>query len=164
MKILKARFSYLLLAVFCVALIYGCSTTAIYQKHTKETDGLGYQDITVNDSTYRVKFWGSESNSEESVNDAAMYRVAEFTAQKGYDYFIILDDMKSMVKRGEHMTDFYSTNPAPGKTDYSTVIITGPVRTKTFAIGKGPVPNTDGAFSAKDVMGQYAGKIKHPTD
>src|ERR1041385_6031346 len=137
MRSLTKAFSVLLFASTVGITLSSCSSATVYQKISKESDGLGYQDITVDDSTYRVKFWGDSHNKEEDVNCAAMYRVAEFTVEKGFDYFVILDDMMSQQKRGEwtsYTTIGSNRFDAHGKqqADFVSHDEFGPVRTKTF--------------------------------
>jgi hypothetical protein len=130
--------------------------------------GTGYRDTTFHDGkTFQVKFWGSENNTEEAVQQNAMYRAAEFTTEKGGDYFTIIGDSGIMVSRGK-MQQFTTVGSnkydAQGKVqpDFVTREIFAPVRSITFTIGKGAVPEQQRSYIAKDVLTQYAATIKRP--
>jgi hypothetical protein len=76
------RTLYLAVAV-CVALC-GCATA--YQK-----SGLtgGYTDRRLTDSTYYVDFAGNGYASGERVHMFFLYRCAELTLEKGFDYLLV---------------------------------------------------------------------------
>ncbi len=51
----------------------------------------GYSDIRIDETHYRVSFSGNRLTSRERVESYLLFRAAELTLLKGYDYFVIQD-------------------------------------------------------------------------
>lgn len=83
---LNVRKLFVLLVL--TASIAGCSGATPYQAL-----GLrgGYKDVKLDDNTYRVTFQGGGATSREIVEVYDLYRCAELTIEKGYDYFIVIE-------------------------------------------------------------------------
>jgi hypothetical protein len=64
----------------------GCATA--YQR---ENITGGYSDFRLDETTYRVRFKGNNYTSRDQVERFLLYRCAEVTAQRGYDYFVLVD-------------------------------------------------------------------------
>jgi hypothetical protein len=82
----------------------------------------GYDDVAVDSITYQVKYFGF--NADKLV----LYRAAEITDQRGYDYFVVSDS---------HPVDFAGT--------------AGILKTIRLFNGKTPTENTN-AFGAKSIL------------
>ncbi|MFC1550343.1 hypothetical protein ACFL46_03540 [Candidatus Neomarinimicrobiota bacterium] len=52
----------------------------------------GYFDTQLSEATYEVSFIGNQHTSIDKVNSSLIYRCAELTLEKGYEYFVILDE------------------------------------------------------------------------
>jgi len=77
---MKLHFTTILLTS---ALLLGCATP--YQP---KGWGGGYSAIQLDSNTLRVTFKGNGHTSRERVDTFLLYRCAEITVQRGYDYFI----------------------------------------------------------------------------
>lgn len=58
----------------------------------------GYEDLKLNNDTYRVSFRGNGYTDQEKVFQYALRRCAELTKKEGYQYFVILDTTYSSKK------------------------------------------------------------------
>lgn len=52
----------------------------------------GYQDVQLDTNTYKVVYWWNTGTSEQRGQDLMLYRCADLTAQRGFDYFVIVED------------------------------------------------------------------------
>ena len=155
-----ARLPFVLFVLVCAACISACSSSrAVYKPYNGDGDKLGYLDATINDSTYQVKFWGGDC-TQSAVKNGAMYRSAELTSAKGFDYFVILRDTVEQ----EYQFQGWAPVTYAGVTQNRPYNVYYPVGVKTFSVGKGATPNRSGVFNAKDVMTQYANSIIKPTE
>ncbi|MBO6767463.1 MAG: hypothetical protein JJ901_04045 [Erythrobacter sp.] len=60
----------------------------------------GYSDIRVDETHYRVSFAGNRLTSRERVESYLLFRAAELTLLKGYDYFVIEDrEVEHQIER-----------------------------------------------------------------
>ena len=79
----------------CIALLTGalllaaCGTPTPYQP---VSDGHGYADQPLETDRYRVTFSGNSLTSRETVENYLLYRAAEVTLERGFDYFVIAED------------------------------------------------------------------------
>lgn len=73
-----------LLLVLIISVLTACATP--YQ-----SEGLrgGYSEMQLNDNEYVVSFSGNGFTSEERVTKLLLYRCAELTKKKGFNYFVI---------------------------------------------------------------------------
>ncbi len=70
--------------------------SACAAKYAPSNDGIwsdkpGYIAIQVDSSTYRVAFSG-QNMTLENTDRYAFYRAAELTLEKGFDYFVVLQN------------------------------------------------------------------------
>jgi len=82
------------LALAALGLLAGCATPTPYQPYQPEMSaGVhgGYSDQQVGADRFRVRFHGNELTSRDRVEGYLLYRAAELTLQKGYDWFEIVD-------------------------------------------------------------------------
>jgi len=70
--------------ILVTLLMIGCATG--YQK--KGISG-GYSDAQIDENSYRVTFTGNGYSSKEQVENMLLYRSAELTNEKGYDWFSV---------------------------------------------------------------------------
>lgn len=107
---MKRHFSLLFLSL----LLGACAS--VYKP--AQLNGTGYRDIKMSETSYMVRFLGSQRSSKEQVYQYALRRSAELTKQKGYPYFKILKTSSFMredsreVKKDVNPMGQYSTTPA----------------------------------------------------
>lgn len=75
-------------AGICAALLVGCGTPTAYQP---ADDGYGFEDKQLDGTHYRVEFRGNSLTDREVVETYLLYRAAQLTLEKGYDYFVMVD-------------------------------------------------------------------------
>jgi hypothetical protein len=71
-----------------LGLVAGCGHPTPYQP---ATDGYGYSEQQLEDNRYRVSFAGNDLTSADTVQNYLLYRAAEVTLDKGFDYFTMVD-------------------------------------------------------------------------
>lgn len=81
MRLLK----YVLL--FSIIILYNCSTP--YQP--KGMLG-GYSEEKIITNMYRVEFEGNQHSKPGTIQQYLLYRCAELTKEKGFDYFLIVNE------------------------------------------------------------------------
>jgi hypothetical protein len=81
-----------LLLALPLAALTACTTPTPYQPLT--TSGAargGYSDQRIEDNRYRVTFTGNSMTSRETVETYLLYRAAQLTVDRGYDWFVMAD-------------------------------------------------------------------------
>lgn len=78
-----------LVLILMTAALAACAKPALYQPMHGEDVGYGEQQLETN--RYRVWFAGNAATPRETVEDYVLYRCAELTLEKGYDYFVLSD-------------------------------------------------------------------------
>jgi hypothetical protein len=53
-------------------------------------DGYGYSEQQIEDNRYRVTFAGNDLTKSDTVQNYLLYRAAELTLDRGYDYFTVV--------------------------------------------------------------------------
>lgn len=76
--------------VACVAALSACAASTSYSP-APSADGEGYREVLLEPERWRVEFAGNTLTSREQVETFLLYRAAELTVAKGYDYFIAVD-------------------------------------------------------------------------
>lgn len=81
---------HLLLAAAAAAALGACaSTTSAYHERGPESR-YGYAEMQLEPNRVRVTYNGDTVTSRETVETYLLYRAAETTLQRGYDYFLII--------------------------------------------------------------------------
>jgi hypothetical protein len=75
------------LAILAILLV-GCATP--YQPFELFGRG-GYSDKRISDNIYQVAYYGNGATNMETLNSLLLYRTAEITLDKGFDYFEVLN-------------------------------------------------------------------------
>ena len=129
-----------IVAVLCLFLLAGCGASK-YAPLSGLFAKDGYGDSPIDVDTYRVMFVGNALTSAEIVDRYALYRAAELTQQKGFDYFVVID---------EGMAG--STNVA-GNSDAKVSSSTTHEAFKTIKVYKGTKPEGgSNAYNAKSLL------------
>lgn len=123
---------------FVIAVILsGCTTGMSYHSWDSALE-LGYTDMQLNEKVFRVSYAGYNIPQSE-CDDFAIMRAAEIAKEKGYKYFRILAENKSVQSQAYFI---------PGAT-YTTGTVTGNGNTASF--------------NATSYSGGVAGTIQRPT-
>lgn len=83
------------MVVLMLAMLTGCATTY----GPKESMG-GYSEKEIDPTMVEVTFEGNQYNKAEQIRTYLTYRCAELTLEKGFSYFLIMED-KSYEQSGE---------------------------------------------------------------
>jgi len=153
---------------------YAPATGSFWGGHT------GYSEIPLDSTTYQVTFCGNNNTSDEVVNRYALYRSAELTDQRGFDYFIILNDndvadiTKTVNHNGQQQTQIeHKVDPQTGRvvpvavttTNNTSTVTTQAAHTVTNTIrmftGQRPADNPN-AYEAKAMVTMMASSIQRP--
>lgn len=71
-------------------MLAACTTATPYGP-ASGSRGYGFSDQRIEENRYRVTFRGNSVTSRETVENALLYRAAELTVERGYDYFIAIE-------------------------------------------------------------------------
>jgi len=94
--------------------VAGCATPTPYQPLTRggSTSG-GYTDQQIEQNRFRVSFAGNTMTSRETVETYLLYRAAQLTVERGFDWFVMAD------RNTDRQTNTYVTRPfSPGPWGY----------------------------------------------
>lgn len=68
-----------------------CATTTPYQEASKPGAYNGYSETLIEQDRARVTFAANSITDRETVETYLIYRAAELTKEKGYDYFTLVE-------------------------------------------------------------------------
>ena len=90
MQLFPIRKTYLRGAVLglLAATLAACSSPTPYREAAESK--YGYQDQKLEENRYRVTFAGNHLTKRSTVENYMLYRAAEVTANRGFDYFQIV--------------------------------------------------------------------------
>ena len=123
----------------------------------------GYSQVQLDNNSARVEFKGNGYTSRERVEVFVLYRCAELTVEKGYDYFVITRGDTENQQQSVQTTSgtFDATTTGSGR-HYSTSGTYTPGQTVTFnkrtataviKMFKGEKPaDQPGTFVARELM------------
>jgi hypothetical protein len=164
-------------AMAAMALLAACATATPYAPRGKGMYGFADQQIESN--RFTVTFRGNFVTSRDQVEEALLYRAAELTLQRGFDYFTV-------VTRGTERNARYFSTGGPSPFLYDTWYfsprrgwlgaydpfwndpisfqeITNYESRAEITLGKGAKPAGDAAaFDARAVEQNLAGRIVRP--
>jgi hypothetical protein len=79
-------------ALVLAAGLAACATPTPYQPNIRgQATSGGYSEVQIEPDRFRVTFSGNSLTSRETVEGYLLFRAAELTLQKGYDWFTIVD-------------------------------------------------------------------------
>ena len=173
-----------------VAILGGCATPTPYQPlGASGRTGGGYSDQRIEENRFRVTFAGNTMTSRETVETFLLYRAAELTAARGYDWFVMADRDTERRTRTTVSQPFYSGpygywgpswrywgrgygwrgwDPYWGDPFWDRQVDVRTVdryeATAEIVMGRGPKPRNDPrAFSAREVMDNLGPRIVTPS-
>jgi hypothetical protein len=82
--------------ILLTAALLGCAKPALYQPLQ---DDVGYGQQQLEENRYRVWFAGNRATPRETVENYVLYRCAELTLDRGYDYFVLSDRTTEGARR-----------------------------------------------------------------
>lgn len=97
-------------ALALAAALGACATATPYQPNIpgQATSG-GFSERQLAENRFRVNFAGNTLTSRETVETYLLYRAAELTADRGFDWFVMADRETSRDRRTYYEPDpFYS--------------------------------------------------------
>jgi hypothetical protein len=82
----------IIVAALLVLGLAACETATPYQPLARGTVvSGGYSDQMLDDTHFRVTFSGNDTTPREQVESYLLYRAAELTSSKGFDWFEMVD-------------------------------------------------------------------------
>lgn len=92
-----------------LALPAACATSTPYQPLSRASAAAGgYSDQRLAEDRYRVTFAGNTLTSRERVESYLLYRAAELTLERGYDWFVVVDrEMEHEIERQIRPDPYY---------------------------------------------------------
>lgn len=133
-------------------------------------DGYGYSELKLEDNRYRVTFAGNSATSRETVENYLLYRAAELTLDRGYDYFIMVSQDTAIDTRyrqtisGAYGFGYYYWYPYP-----TVAVSTSDAETRYEAqayilMHKGQKPEgADNAFDARQLKENLEPLVQRPS-
>ena len=130
------------LIAFCAVALSSCVTK--YAQRGSWPDMYGYSDEPIDSTTYQVTFAGNSATSPVDVDRYALYRAAEVTVDKGFDYFVVLNTEDDVSKKTFGMVN---------ETQLTTTTYKEHTSTKTIRMFKGQRPaDNSNAYDAKSMI------------
>ena len=68
-----------------------CATPTPYRPQGGGYDRTGYSDYQIESNRFRVSFAGNSMTSRETVERYLLFRAAELTLERGFDWFVMAD-------------------------------------------------------------------------
>lgn len=148
------------LAAACAVAMAGAARaeTTPYQPSAASRAHYGYSETQIDANRVRVSFAGNGETSRETVETYLLYRAAEVTLRRGYDYFSVVDHSV------ETSSEFAASGPplppiAPPRryrqiTSYTAV--------SDITLHRGAVPPNASAFDARAVIANLDRRISRP--
>lgn len=88
----RSRIAATALALASASVLASCATPTPYQPATGSGSyRTGYWDEQIEADRFRVTFAGNSLTSRETVERFLLYRAAQLTVERGYDYFVLSD-------------------------------------------------------------------------
>jgi hypothetical protein len=152
----------LLPRLLLLGMLAGCGQPTPYKP---ATDGYGYSEQQIEDNRYRVRFAGNDLTPADTVQNYLLYRAAELTLDKGYDYFTMADREveRSTVYwgaadagwRSGHLTRWDDDYIGGGLTSYTAQPIDRYTAYADIVMFEGAKPASDvNAYDARSVLRQ----------
>jgi len=200
-------FKILILSAASAALIAGCATSTPYQPASAPGAYDGFSQTMIENDRARITFGGNSLTSRETVENSLLYRAAEMSLERGFDYFSLMQrdtEENTRVRvspglssslydpyfgysfyrpgfgwsrsyaysrfggfrrgRGFGYSGFHSRFDDPFFNDYDVREITKYRATSEVRFGKGPTPNLDNAFDAREVLRNLSEVIDFPQE
>ncbi len=83
---------YRLLTLGGAALLLAACATATPYGPAERAGGYGFSDQRIEENRYRITFRGNSLTGRETVENSLLFRAAELTVERGFDYFIMVEN------------------------------------------------------------------------
>jgi hypothetical protein len=134
-----------------------CRPSLYMSKEQSRSGNYGYEEIALDSITYQVIFQGDAGQEQSLVDRYALFRSAEVTKEKGFDYFVILETSGSRATSGMNMGgDGYA--PGMSLRNHTFTIV------KTIRLGRGARPDDKSAFDAGSMLSTMGPSIERYSD
>ncbi|MEE9190225.1 MAG: hypothetical protein V3U16_05600 [Candidatus Neomarinimicrobiota bacterium] len=87
-----SRKRYLLSSIICTIILTTLLFISCKTAYGPKGISGGYFESKISDSEYQVSFKGNQHTTLDMTNASLLYRCADLTLEKGYEYFTIIDD------------------------------------------------------------------------
>lgn len=99
-------------AVVLMTALSSCAMPTPYAPATGQGfDRAGYADEEIEPDRFRISFSGNSLTSRETVERYLLYRSAQLTLERGYDYFVLVN--RDTEKRSRSYVDADPFGPGP---------------------------------------------------
>jgi len=161
----------LIFCILAVLFLSSCGPTKYTARSDTWTHAYGYDDAPLDSTTYQVTYFGDASMPSNLVDRYALYRSAELTVAKGFNYFIVMDGQanantttSTMPGMESHNTTIeHDIDPQTGQIipvavtttsqNYTTTSYTAHTVIKTIRMFKGERPaDNANAYDAKSML------------
>jgi hypothetical protein len=119
----------------------------------------GYEDFQIDSNTFQVSYLAESGATQTVAEKYALYRCAELTVQKGYDYFIIVEENADQ----QNLTHVNNGIPDATGVLSKTTVTTSTKHSvqRLIKVYKGSKPEGNPhAYNAREVMSYLEPKIK----
>jgi hypothetical protein len=151
------RLLMLAAAICAAAVVSAHAETTPYQ--TAARTHYGYSETQTDANRFRVSFAGNADTSRETVELYLLYRSAEITLQRGYDYFVVADH--SVDARTEYAASGPPRPPIAPPRRYQEIASYTAVSDIIMHHGARP-PYAENAFDARALYANLSGRISRP--
>ncbi len=159
-----------LCTIAALLVLAGCASPTAY---APVADRYGYAEQQLEDNRYRVTFSGNTVTERETVENYLLYRAAELTRARGYDYFELTE--RDTDKSTRFLTNYTTTggflsrrdrfgfSASPGFVSGTSRPITEYEATATILLFRGNKPEDKAqAYDARDVLQRLGPTIRRP--
>lgn len=149
----------ILLAAAVAGLATACASTGATPYQPAGKSGYGFTETQIENNRTRLSFSGNPSTELDTVRKYVLYRAAETTVQRGYDFFVIVD--RGLEKEAEYR----ASGPVRPRLGGGTLEESGAAYSQVVDVtmyrGIRPsiLPN---AYDARQVMSHLENEIQRP--
>lgn len=143
------------------AALFSASAGALtpYQPAVASRSHYGFAETQIDANRVRVTFAGDTSTARETVETYLLYRAAETTLARGFDYFIVVDH--NVEESSEYRASGPPAPPILPPRGYREM--TRYQAMSDIIMGKGPRPaGNASAFDARAIQANLAHRIQRP--
>ena len=102
----------------CIALMFSSCATGYGPAHRFWQMGdFGYENAALDSTTYQVTYL--DESSPQNADRLSLYRAAELTMQRGFDYFVVTDSRPAKEGAVKTIRMFKGVKPADNLSAYS---------------------------------------------
>jgi hypothetical protein len=166
------------MAAGALGLLAACASQTPYGP--QDASGYGYAETRIESNRFRVAFSGNSLTDQETVETYLLYRAAELTLERGYDWFEIVERDTDANRRivgtgpypGFHRSAFHYRyfHPAygwypwydPFWNDVSYREVTRYQADAEVFMGRGQKSDSPRAYDAREVQANLGARIQYP--